>query len=215
MRATFAQVDHGLSMRFVEAAPDHLGEKDPVIARVDVCAGLAFHVAQRVLQNWNAASAVRNFKTFERRRTWLEALGKALEQAFLTFADDVQDERLALRNPIAHIAAEPHRDADHRWLEAGLLHPAREHASRPRASPHGKNEDSARDLPDGRIVRLLLTHDVTIGAMLALIALHAAVATDSSGALRARRLRAQGKPAAIAAPTPLGASPLSAPVNIR
>ena len=134
----------GLASAFGEFAADDLGQENAVVAGVDVADRFAFQVAERIVENRHAAGAVRDRQALECRLAGLEALAEVLQKFLLPFADQVQHERLALGEPIAHVAAELHGDADHRRLEAGLHHPAREHAGRARAGADGENEDAAR-----------------------------------------------------------------------
>ena len=115
-----------------------------MVAGVDVANWLAFEVADRIFENRHAASAMRDREAFERRYIGFEAFAKVLQQIGLRFANQIQHERLPLGNPIAHVAAEFHADADHRRLEAGLHDPTGEHARRPSAGADRENENPAR-----------------------------------------------------------------------
>src|SRR3954466_11916906 len=101
---------------------------------------------------------MRDLQVFESLRARLEALGKMLHEVLLAGADEVEHEGLALGQPVANVAAELHGDADHRRLEAGLHHPAREHAGRSRASADGENKNAAGNVPECGVVGGCLTH---------------------------------------------------------
>ena len=79
----------------------------------------------------------------------------------MRFADQIQHKRLAFGEPIANIAAELDGDTHHRRLEAGLHHPTREHARRPRAGADRENENAARNVPNTRVERFCLLIDNT------------------------------------------------------
>ena len=129
----------------VEAAADDVGEEDAVVAGVDVSDRFALEMADGVFEQRHAASAVGDLEAVEGRRVGLEALAEVLEQVILCIADQIQNEGLALGQPVADVTAELHTDADHGRLEAGLHDPTTEHAGGPWAGAHGEDEDAAGD----------------------------------------------------------------------
>ena len=73
-------MDHRRQLAVVEAAADDVGEEDAVVAGVDVADRLAFEVADGVLEQWHAASAMGDREAFEGRRVGLKAFAEVLEQ---------------------------------------------------------------------------------------------------------------------------------------
>src|SRR3954465_15079676 len=80
VRSAFADVNHRTVLGGVEAAAGDFGEEDAVVAGVGVAGGLAFQVAQSVLQDWHPAGAMRDLQAFERRSARLKALCKMLHE---------------------------------------------------------------------------------------------------------------------------------------
>ena len=64
----------GFAIAVVHFSAHDLGQKDAMVAGIDVARRLALQVADRVLENRHAASTVRDFQSFERRLARLESL---------------------------------------------------------------------------------------------------------------------------------------------